>query len=147
MLRNRDIVTYLLAANQIISIGPSLNFIILVCDCSASLKTCLFLLLSFSKGIQPSSHCFVGNGVWQSPAEPRSMCVCYSGGVRIWGRQRWARRGGEVDRQFDYSPKWYEMKWEMEIVMSVAGDEGGNEALSREVALKRAPFIPQISNR
>jgi len=52
-----------------------------------------------------------------------------------------------VDRQFDYSPKWYEMKWEMEIVMSVARDEGGNDALSREVVLKLAPFIPQISNQ
>jgi len=35
----------------------------------------------------------------------------------------------------------------MEIVMSVARDEGGNDALSREVVLKRASFIPQISKR
>jgi len=35
----------------------------------------------------------------------------------------------------------------MEIVMSVARDEERNDALLREVVLKRASFIPQISNR
>lgn len=77
------------------------------CVCAAPLP-----LLSISCEIQHSSHGLTGNGICVTGLNGSACDVAAEGSEY--------EAGGGGDRQFDCPPKWYEMKWEMEIVMAVA---------------------------
>jgi len=145
MLSNRGIVTYLCSeSNNKYWALPQLHY--LVCDLLC-LPHNVLIPLTF---IFLRQSAFKSRLCWEwgvTVACRTSQHVCVTAEGTEYEVDRGGEKGGGVDRQFDYTPKWYEMKWEMEIVMSVARDEGGNDALSREVVLKRASFIPQISKR